>query len=318
MIASSGCPERSLSVAESSLYREVFGHGSTPQERIDLVNDILAVDSDLDSLVKEYYGNFEKTFEFCTALKDCLERARNNHGIIESAVKFYDEEDKLEVETNEKKSVKALKELRRFKAAEEPFVEELLVLKGAARRRQESMQGELRARRGTLKKKLESLETWRRVWDALFVAAFISALVFSVVAAALSVKPVVTALASALTVAIAPAWKRCDEHWNRNEAKVKRQKKLTNAMEFFAPCTIKIWVGVERLEIEITSLMRTIDFVLGEEYVLKFAMDEINENSIHIAKTVTDLLWEADNCGCNIRTNWDMILWQMIDNPWEL
>ncbi|KAB1671301.1 hypothetical protein [Gossypium barbadense] len=141
---------------------------------------------------------------------------------------------------------------------------------------------------------------------------------FSVVAAALSVKPVVTALASALTVAIAPAWKRCDEHWNRNEAKVKRQKKLTNAMEFFAPCTIKIWVGVERLEIEITSLMRTIDFVLGEEYVLKFAMDEINENSIHIAKTVIDLLWEADNCGCNIRTNWDMILWQMIDNPWEL
>ncbi|KAL1183570.1 hypothetical protein V6Z11_A02G192200 [Gossypium hirsutum] len=247
MIASSGCP----------------------QERIDLVNDILAVDSDLDSLVKEYYGNFEKTFEFCTALKDCLERARNNHGIIESAAAGID-----------------------------------------ARK--------LRARRGTLKKKLESLETWRRVWDALFVAAFISALVFSVVAAALSVKPVVTALASALTVAIAPAWKRCDEHWNRNEAKVKRQKKLTNAMEFFAPCTIKIWVGVERLEIEITSLMRTIDFVLGEEYVLKFAMDEINENSIHIAKTVTDLLWEADNCGCNIRTNWDMILWQMIDNPWEL
>ncbi|MBA0581727.1 hypothetical protein Gorai_023900, partial [Gossypium raimondii] len=123
MIASSSCPERFQFVAESSLYRAVFGHGSTLQERIDLVNDILAVDSDLNSLVKEYYGNFEKTFELCTTLKDCLERARNNHGIIESAVKCYDEEDKLEVGTDEKKSVTASEELRRFKAAEEPFVE---------------------------------------------------------------------------------------------------------------------------------------------------------------------------------------------------
>ncbi|MBA0677671.1 hypothetical protein Goari_019068 [Gossypium aridum] len=172
MIASSSCPERSQFVAESSLYRAVFGHGSTLQERIDLVNDILAVDSDLNSLVKEYYGNFEKTFDLCTTLKDCLERARNNHGIIESAVKCYDEEDKLEDGTDENKSVTALEELRRFKAAEEPFVE---------------------------------------VSDAL--------------------KPVVTALARVLTVTIVPTWKRCDERWNRNEEKVKRQKKLTNAME---------------------------------------------------------------------------------------
>ncbi|KAK5843699.1 hypothetical protein PVK06_006157 [Gossypium arboreum] len=180
------------------------------------------------------------------------------------------------------------------------------------------MQGKMRAWRGTLEKKWESLETWRRVSDALFVAAFISVLVFSAVGAALSVKLVVTALTSVLTVAIVPPWKWYDECWNHNKEKVKKQKKLTNTMLFFAPCTIDISGDVGLLEIKIKSLMRTIDIVLGEEYLLKVAMNEINEKSIHIVKTITDLLWQADNCGRNIRKNWQKILQQMIDYLWEL
>lgn len=84
------------------------------------------------------------------------------------------------------------------------------------------MQWKMRAWRGTLEKKWESLETWMRVSDALFVAAFISVLVFSAVGAALSVKLVVTALTSVLTVAIVSPWKWCDERWNHNEEKVKK------------------------------------------------------------------------------------------------
>ncbi|PPS04880.1 hypothetical protein GOBAR_AA15782 [Gossypium barbadense] len=95
-------------------------HGSTPRDHTDLIIDIFAVDSGLKPLVNEFYDHFKKTIEFCTALKNCLEHARNNHGIIELAVKCYDEEDKLEVGTDEKKSVMALEELRRFKTAEEP------------------------------------------------------------------------------------------------------------------------------------------------------------------------------------------------------
>lgn len=89
-------------------------------------------------------------------------------------------------------------------------------------------------------------------------------------------------------------------------------------MLFFAPYTIDISGDVGLLEIKIKSLMRTIDIVLGEEYLLKVAMDEINEKSIHIVKTITDLLWQADYCGRNIRKNWQKILQQMIDYPWEL
>ncbi|TYI40928.1 hypothetical protein ES332_A02G198200v1 [Gossypium tomentosum] len=285
MMVSSACLEWSRFVAGSSSDRAACRHGSTPRDHTDLIIDIFAVDSGLKPLVNEFYDHFKKTIEFCTALKNCLEHARNNHGIIELAVKCYDEEDKLEVGTDEKKSLKSLKEF--------------IVLKGTTRWRQESMQWKMRAWRGTLEKKWESLETWMRVSDALFVAAFISVLVFSAVGAALSVKFVVTALTSVLTVAIVSPWKWCDERWNHNEEKVKNGD-----------------VGL--LEIKIKSLMRTIDIVLGEEYLLKVAMDEINEKSIHIVKTITDLLWQADYCGRNIRKNWQKILQQMIDYPWEL
>lgn len=146
----------SLSEAESSLNWVANSDSDTLPNRTHNVINSLAVDSDLKSLMKEYFDNFEKTLEFCTALKDCLEHVRNNHGIIESALKCYDEEDKLEVRTVEENSVKALGELRKFKEAEEPFVKQFLVLKKMAHRRYESMQGKVRARKKTVKKKLES------------------------------------------------------------------------------------------------------------------------------------------------------------------
>ncbi|PPS04875.1 hypothetical protein GOBAR_AA15777 [Gossypium barbadense] len=131
----------SRSEAESSLNRVANSYSGALSNRTHNVINSLALDSDLKSLMKEYFANFEKTLEVCTALKDCFEHAPNNHGIIESALKCYDEEDKLEVGTVEKNSVKALEELRRFKEAEEPFTKEFLVLKKIAHRRYESMQG---------------------------------------------------------------------------------------------------------------------------------------------------------------------------------
>ncbi|MBA0677673.1 hypothetical protein Goari_019070 [Gossypium aridum] len=125
------------------------------------------------------------------------------------------------------------------------------------------------------------------VSNALFFAAFVS-----VMAAALSMKPVVTALASAVTVAIVPAWKWCDGRWKRNVEKVKQQK-LTTRMKHNAllhTTTIDIRAFVTNLEEQIKSLSKSIHVVLGEEYVLKVAMDDININSKAIRETIENLL----------------------------
>ncbi|KAH1113421.1 hypothetical protein J1N35_006799 [Gossypium stocksii] len=223
-----------------SLNRADYRHSSTLQDLDDSLIDpfinSLAVGSDLNSLAKESFDNIKRTSEFCTAIEDCLIRTRNNHEINQLAVKCFDEEVGLEVGTDEKKVVKTLVELKRFKAAEKPFFEKLLVLKGAICGQEESMLGKLRAQKERLDKKLKSLETWRMVLNALFVAAFGSVLVFSV-------------MASALTAAIIPAWKWCDGCWKRNEEKVKKQKKLTTM--YYAPLFSKmiiIRVHVELLE----------------------------------------------------------------------
>ncbi|XP_040945398.1 UPF0496 protein At2g18630 [Gossypium hirsutum] len=154
--------------------------------------------SELFSLVEEYFENSKKTLDFCTMLENCLKRAQNDQLIIQLAVKYFDEEVGLEVGVDEKKFVKTLEELRRFKAADKPFPKEFFVLLDLVRKQQESMLGKLLVRKKKLDKKLKSLKTWRRVSNVLFVATFVSVLIFSVVAAAVSAPPVVTALASEL------------------------------------------------------------------------------------------------------------------------
>ncbi|KAB2036665.1 hypothetical protein ES319_D03G017500v1 [Gossypium barbadense] len=211
-------------------------------------SDKLAVGSDLDSLTKKYIGNIEKNLELRTAIDDCLRHTRSNHEIIPSAVKCFGEDFRLEVMTDEKKFVKTLSELKRFKAAEKHFLEESLVPQGAIRGQQESMLGELRAQN-------ERLD-------------------------------------NALTVAIAPAWKWCDGRWKWNVEKVKQQK-LTTRMKHNAllhTTTIHIMACVTNLEEKIRSLSKPIHVVLGEEYVLKVAMDDININSKAIRETIENLL----------------------------
>ncbi|KAB1671302.1 hypothetical protein [Gossypium barbadense] len=302
----------SRSEAESSLNRVANSYSGALSNRIHNVINSLALDSDLKSLMKEYFANFEKTLEFCTALKDCFEHAPNNHGIIESALKCYDEEDKLEVGTVEKNSVKALEELRRFKEAEEPFTKEFLVLKKIAHRRYESMQGKVCAQKKTLEKKLESRETWRRVSVAIFVATFILVLIISVVAAVKSAKPIITTSAGALTVAIVPFGTWCNGCWKRKKEKIKVKKKLTSIMKIYGSSATTIRALVEQLEIKNKSLLHSVDYVLKERYTLKVGMDDINEKLILVTPIITDLLRETDDCGCKFRTDWEDILRQMM------
>ncbi|KAL1183571.1 hypothetical protein V6Z11_A02G192300 [Gossypium hirsutum] len=263
----------SLSEAESSLNWVANSDSDTLPNRTHNVINSLAVDSDLKSLMKEYFDNFEKTLEFCTALKDCLEHVRNNHGIIESALKCYDEEDKLEVRTVEENSVKALGELRKFKEAEEPFVKQFLVLKKMAHRRYESMQGKVRARKKT---------------------------------------PVITALAGASTAAIVPLGTWCNKWWKRNKEEIKKQKKLTTIMDIYGSSATTIRALVDQLEIKKKSLLHSVDCVLTEGYTLKAAMDDINEKLKLVMPIITRLLRKTDDYGSKFRTDREDTLRQMM------
>ncbi|KAE8707722.1 UPF0496 protein [Hibiscus syriacus] len=286
---------------------------------------------DLFSLVEEYFENSKKTLDFCTALENCLKRARNNQLIIQLAVNCFDEEVGLGVGLEGKKFVKTLEELRKFKAAEEPFPKEFFLLLDSVGRQQESMLGKLLARKRKLDKKWKSMKTWRRVSNVLFVATFVSVLIFSVVAAAIAAPPVVTALAGALSVPIGSVGRWCNSLWKRYEKEVKEQMEITTTMDFFTRITIydidDIRVLVSRLEIKIESLLQTADFVLGQEDSLKLAMDEIKRKLGEFMEIIEKLGQQADKCSHDIRMARAVILQRMMghsststtgEGPWEL
>ncbi|KAK8367600.1 hypothetical protein V6Z12_A02G196700 [Gossypium hirsutum] len=276
-------PPDSRSEAESS-WNRVASDTGTLQYRTDRVINSLPADSDFNSLAKDYFDNSKNTLELCTATRDCLTRAQNNHEIIRLAVKCFDEE----VGTDEKKS-------------------------GRVHLQQESLQRKCNARKGTLEKKLASLETWRRVSLALFVVAFFSVLIFSVVAATKSVKHVITALGSALTVAIVPVGTWCNERWKRDKEKVKKKLKLTTITEFYAAHTLIIRVLVDRLEVKFKSLLHSVDSVLTEGYALKVAMDKIKKDLKDVTDTIPDVLRRADDLDRETMMDWQEILKRMMD-----
>ncbi|XVE82677.1 hypothetical protein DITRI_Ditri16bG0025100 [Diplodiscus trichospermus] len=286
--------------------------------------------SDLFSLVEEYFENSKKTLDFCTALENCLKRARNNQLIIQLAVKYFEEEVGLQV-SDEKKFVKTSEELRKFKAAEEPFTKEFFVLFDSVRRQQESMLGKLLVRKRKLDKKLKSLKTWRRVSNVLFVATFVSVLIFSVVAAAIAAPPVVTALAGAMAVPIGSVGKWCNWLWKRYENELKGQKELITTMEIGARITIfdmaNIKVLISRLEIQIESMLHNANFALSEEDAVKLAIDEIKRKLEVFVDAIEKLGQQADMCSRDIRMARTVILQRMMrrsststagDSPWEL
>ncbi|MBA0677672.1 hypothetical protein Goari_019069, partial [Gossypium aridum] len=177
---------------------------------------------------------------------------------------------------------------------------------------QESLQRKFNARKGTLEKKLASLETWRRVSLAFFVVAFFSLLIFSVVAATKSVKHVITALGSALTVAIVPVGTWCNERWNRNKEKEKKKLKLTKTV-FYAALTPIIRVLVDQLEVKFKSLSHSVDSVLTEGYALKVAMDKIKNDLKDVTDTIPDVLRRANDLDREIMMDWQEILKRMMD-----
>ncbi|KAG2724726.1 hypothetical protein I3760_01G030600 [Carya illinoinensis] len=272
---------------------------------------------DLFSLVEEYFENSLKTLDFCTALENCLKRTRDNQFTIQVAVKYFEEEVGNGVDGV--KYVKTLQELRKFKAYGDPFTEEFFALFQSVYQNHISMFQKLQRRKTKLDKKLKSMKAWRKVSNVIFVAAFVSVLIFSVVAAAIAAPPLVTALAGALAIPIGSVGKWLNSLWTRYENSVKAQRELINSMQIGTCVTMKdldtIRVLVNKLEIEIESLLQNADFALREEEAVSLAMDEIKKKLEVFMNTIENLSEHADMCSRDIRRARTVILQRIIRHP---
>ncbi|KAK3224045.1 hypothetical protein Dsin_011070 [Dipteronia sinensis] len=260
---------------------------------------------DLFGLVKEYFENSVNILDFCTALDNCLKRARHSQLIIQLAVKKFEEEAELQCGVDEKRYVKTLDELNRFKEAGNPFTDEFFALFQSVNKQQMSMLFKLQKRKKKLDKKLKNMKTWRRVSNVLFVSVFVSVLIFSVVAAAIAAPPVVTALAAAMAVPIGSVGKWCNSLWKRYEDEAKKEKLLLASLHVNTKIQIEdmknINALVDKLKIGIDSFMYSADVALKEEDALKLAIDDIKKKLEMFMETIEVLGEHADKCSRDIR-----------------
>ena len=273
---------------------------------------------ELFSLVEDYFDNSVKTMDFCTSLENCLRRTRDNQlMIIQLAVRHFEKE--VGGGIDGVKYVKTLQELRRFKATEDPFTEEFFVLFESVLKQHELMYEKLLLRKGKLDKKLKFSKEWRRVSNVIFVAAFLSVFILSVVAAAITAPPIVTAVAAALSGSMGPAGKWCNSLLRSYENSVKGQRGLVNTMHIHNSITmidlVNIRVLVNKLEIGIDSLLKTADFALREEDVLKLVMEEIKKQLEVFMDTIENLIQHGHKCCQDITRARTVVLQTITKGP---
>ncbi|KAF9620247.1 hypothetical protein IFM89_010982 [Coptis chinensis] len=270
---------------------------------------------ELFELVEDYFENSLQTLDFCTALEKCLKKARDGQLIINVALQQFEEEDGA----NEKKYLRTLEELKNFKSAEDPFTEEFFQIFKSVYRHQLLMLEKLEYQKSKLDKKLKSVKAWRKVSSIIFASAFAAVLICSIVAAVMAAPPVAAALAAATSIPVGSMGKWFDSLWKKYEDALKGQKDVIRTMQAGTYIAIKdldgIRVLVDRLEIEIESLLQNADFVLKEDEAVKFGIEEIKKNLGALMKGIEDLSEQADRCSRDIRRARTVVLQRIIKQP---
>ncbi|KAJ0021589.1 hypothetical protein Pint_31616 [Pistacia integerrima] len=109
---------------------------------------------------KDIWNNQELfDLDFCTVFENCLKCARNSQLIIKLAINQFEEEMGLQDGVDEKRYVKTLEELKKFKEAGNPFTEEFFPLFQLVYKQQLSILQKLQRRKRKLDKKLKSMKT---------------------------------------------------------------------------------------------------------------------------------------------------------------
>ncbi|KAL2231603.1 UPF0496 protein At4g34320-like [Sesamum indicum] len=269
---------------------------------------------ELFDLVEDYFENSLKTLDFCAALEKCLKRARDSQLLIHVALQQFEEED-----GNEKYS-KTLEELKSFKDAGDPFTEDFFQIFQSVYMQQMLMLEKLQLKKNKLDKKLRYIHAWRKVSSIIFAATFAAVLICSVVAAAMAAPPVAAALAAATSIPLGSMGKWIDSLLKNYENAVKGQKEIINCMNVGTYVTIKdldsIRVLIDRLEIEIESLLKNAEFAIinGDEAV-RVGVEEIKKKLDVFMKNIEELGVQADNCSRDIRRARTVILQRIIKHP---
>ncbi|XP_012480104.2 UPF0496 protein At4g34320 [Gossypium raimondii] len=275
---------------------------------------------ELFELVEEYFDNSLKTLDFCSALEKCLKRARDSQLLILVALQQFDEETETggRDSGSEIKYARTLEELKNFKAAGDPFTEEFFQNFQSVYKQQMAMLEKLQLRKNKLDKKLRYIHAWRKVSSMIFVATFATVLICSVVAAAMAAPPVAAALAAAASIPLGSMGKWIDSLWKNYENALKGQKEVISSMQAGTYVAIKdldnIRILIDRLEIEIESMLKTADFAVEEEAV-KVGIDEIKKKLGIFMKNVEDLGQQADICSRDVRRARTVVLQRIIKHP---
>ncbi|XP_058081278.1 UPF0496 protein 1-like [Magnolia sinica] len=269
---------------------------------------------ELFDLVEEYFENSLQTLDFCTALEKCLKRARDSQLILHVALQQFEEEG-----VEGRKYSRTLEELKNFKAAGDPFTEEFFQVFQTVYKQQVSMLEKLQLRKSKIDKKLKTVKAWRKVSSIIFAAAFAAVLICSVVAAAMAAPPVAAALAAATAIPLGSMGKWFDSLWKDYEVALKGQKEVISSMQVGTYIAIKdldsIRVLVDRLEVEIQSMLQNASFALGEEEAVKFGVVEIKKKLGVFMKSIEDLGEQADKCSRDIRRARTVVLQRIIKHP---
>lgn len=272
---------------------------------------------DLSSLADDFFDNSLHTLDFCNELEKCLRRTRDNQVFVKSALTYFEAEVDNEVEGV--RYVKTLQQLKKFKDAGDPFTDEFYSLFQSVYAKQVSMFEKLQVKKRKLDKKLKSLKTWRRVSNAIFVAAFVSVLIFSVVAAAIAAPAFVTALAGALAVPIGSVGRWCSSLFTGYENAIKSQRDVLSSMQVAAYITLKdldsIRVLINKIEIQIESMLQNADFAVRDDDAVELAMDEIKKKMELFTETLETLSEHAAKCSREIRRARTVVIQRIIRHP---
>ncbi|KAL1811909.1 hypothetical protein ACET3Z_021974 [Daucus carota] len=269
---------------------------------------------ELFELVEDYFDTSLQTLDFCAALEKCLKRARDSQLLILVALQQFEEENGVEGN----KYVRTLEELKNFKEAGDPFTDEFFQMFQSVYRQQMVMLEKLQLKKNKLDKKLKYMHAWRKVSSIIFVATFASVLICSVVAAAMAAPPVAAALAAATAIPLGSMGKWIDNLFKNYENAVKGQKEVISSMQVGTYVAIKdldnIRVLVDRLEIEIQSLLQDAEFAITKEAVM-IGIEEIKKKLGVFMKNVDDLGVQADVCSRDIRRARTVVLQRIIKHP---
>ncbi|CAN6311397.1 unnamed protein product [Urochloa humidicola] len=276
---------------------------------------------DLFDLVEGYFDGSLHTLDFLAALDASLRRARDSQLPLHLALQRLrdDGDGDIAAAAAPDRYARALGELRRFKAAGDPFTPEFFAAFQAVYREHVAMLGRLRQRKRLLDGRIRSVRAWRRVSGVVFVATFAALLVCSVVAAAIAAPPVAAALAAAASLPVGSAGKWVDSLLKQYQDALHGQKEVVSAMQVGTFIAIEdldaIRVLVDRLEVQVSSIVDCIDLAERGEEAVRIGIEEVKKKLEVFMKAVDDLGEHADRCTRDIRRARTVVLQRIVNPP---